>query len=133
MPRMPLVALLEMEEWPALRLRRATNQPIQCVRVETTEDGCFLFTVRGSTGQQAYVVEIHEDVESWPPTCTCEDHYWRPEVLCKHQVHCLLMMGVDDDRLSEWFWEPSQEEMYDILMCAPDAIGDKHETITSEE
>ncbi len=122
-----------MEERPSLRLRRATQEPIACERIETTEDGCFLFTVRSSTGQQRYIVEIYENIESWPPRCTCEDAYWRPEVLCKHQIYCLKMMGTPDDRLKELFWIPSQEEMFDILMCAPDAVGDNHEVLRAQE
>ena len=116
-----------MDVWPALRLRRATRQPIACERVETTEDRCFLFTVRSSTGQQRYIVEIDEDIESWPPRCTCEDAFWRPEVLCKHQIYCLKMMGTPDDRLKELFWIPSQIEMYDILMCAPEVLSENNE------
>ena len=126
-------SLTEMDEWPALRLRRATRQPIACERIETTEDGCFLFTVRSSTGQQHYIVQIYEDIEEWPPRCTCEDAYWRPEVLCKHQVYCLKMMGVPEDRLSELFWEPSQKEMYDILMCAPEVLGEFNEVFRKAE
>ena len=122
-----------MDEWPALRLRRATRQPIACERIETTEDGCFLFTVRSSTGQQHYIVQIYEDIDAWPPSCTCEDAYWRPEVLCKHQVYCLRMMNAPEDRLSELFWEPSQEEMYDILMCAPEVLGEFNDVFRKAE
>ena len=89
--------------------------------------------MRSSTGQQHYIVEIHEDIEEWPPRCTCEDAYWRPEVLCKHQVYCLKMMGVPEDRLSELFWEPSQKEMYDILMCAPEVLGEFNEVFRKAE
>ena len=126
-------SLVKMEAWPSLRLRRATREPIECAHIENTEDGCFLFTVRSSTGQQHYIVEIHEDIEEWPPRCTCEDAYWRPEVLCKHQVYCLTMMGAPEDRLSELFWEPSQKEMYDLLMCAPEVLGEINEVFRKAE
>ena len=126
-------SLVKMEAWPSLRLRRATREPIKCAHIESTEDGCFLFTVRSSTGQQHYIVEIHEDIEEWPPRCTCEDAYWRPEVLCKHQVYCLKMMGAPEDRLSELFWEPSQEQMYDILMCAPEVLRESNEVFKKAE
>ena len=114
-----------METWPSLRLQRATHEPIACEHIETTEEGCFLFTVRSGTGPQRYIVEIWEDVEEWPPRCTCEDAYWRSDVLCKHQIYCLRMMGVPDSHLTELFWEPSQEEMYDLLMWAPDVLSEK--------
>lgn len=90
-----------IEEWPALRLQRAIDQLIECVGVESTDDGNFIFNIRGSTGQP-YLVKIHESVDLWLPYCTCEDNFWRPELLCKHQVYCLRMMGVDEERLLEW-------------------------------
>ncbi len=134
LPRPRTSSLMEMDEWPVLRLRRATRQPIACERIETTEDSCFLFTVRSSTGKQRYIVEIYEDVDGgWPPRCTCEDACWRPEVLCKHQVYCLKMMGAPSDRLTELFWEPSQEEMYDLLMCAPDVLCENNEVFEKAE
>ena len=91
------------------------------------------FTVRSSTGQQHYIVEIYEDIDAWLPSCTCEDSYWRPDVLCEDQVYCLKMMGVPDDCLKELFWEPSHEEMYDILMCAPEVLRESNEVVKKTE
>ena len=108
-----------MENWPAVRLKRAKQQPIKCETFETTQDGAFIFSILGTSGER-YIVEIHEDIDLWPPRCSCEDNLWRPDVLCKHIVYCLLLMGVDEKLVEERYWEPSQEDMYTILMNAPD-------------
>ena len=111
-----------METWPARRVARAKIQPITCERFEASQDGTFVFEVRGATGEK-YDVEIDEHLELWPPRCTCEDNAWRPDLLCKHIVFCLLQMGADERKIREWFWEPeSQEEVYELLMNAPNVV-----------
>ncbi len=112
-----------MEKWPAVRLSRAKEQAITCEGLECSQSGCFIFFMRGSTGER-YTVEVEEDIDLWPPTCTCEDHIWRPDLLCKHIIYCMRLMGVDEACPEEWCWEPStQEEVYGILMNAPDVVG----------
>ena len=105
-----------------MRLCRAKEQPIACEELECRQDGSFIFTMRGSVGDH-YTVEINEHIDLWPPTCDCQDQDFRPDLLCKHIVYCLLLMGVDEAFLKEWYWEPSQAEVYDILMNAPDVVS----------
>ena len=82
---------------------------ISCERVECTEDGCFVFSVIGSTGEH-YIVEIYEDVDLWPHTGDCEDNTFRP-FLCKHLCYCLRMMGMDESALEDVFYQPDQFEI----------------------
>ena len=110
-----------MENWPAARLKRAKQQPIKCETLETTQDGTSIFSVLGASGER-YIVEVHGDVELWPPRCSCKDNFWRLDCLCEHVVFCLLLMGVDERELEELYWEPSQEDMDMILMNAPDVV-----------
>ena len=110
-----------MESWQKERLQRSKVQPILCDRVECTEDGCFIFGIIGSTGEW-YTVEIHEDIELWPPSCSCDDNVFRP-FLCKHLCYCLRLMGFDEDALTDVFYEPSQREMYELLSNAPSVVG----------
>ena len=111
-----------MDAWPAMRLRRAKEQPIACEGLECRHDGSFIFNMRGSMSDR-YTVEIHEHIDLCPPTCDCLDQEFRPDLMCKHIVFCLLKMGVDDALLQELYWEPaSQDEVYDILMNAPDVV-----------
>ena len=106
-----------------MRLCRAKDQPITCEGLECRQDGTFIFSMRGSTGE-LYTVEVNENIDLWPPSCSCNDQFWRPDRLCKHIVYCLLHMGVDEACLEEWCWEPrTQEELYEILMNAPDVVG----------
>ncbi len=114
---------IEMERWQQDRVLRSKEQPISCDRVDTTDDGCFIFSVVGSTGE-SYIVEIYEDVNLWPPSCTCEDNTYRP-FLCKHQCYCLRLMGLDEFALEDVFYEPDQVEMYELLSNAPDVVGDR--------
>ena len=104
-----------------MRLARAKTHPITCETSEATQEGTFLFTITGTAGDR-YIVEVEEDVELWPPRCSCEDNLWRPDVFCKHIVYCLLRMGVEERVLGEWHFEPSQEELYMILMNASDVV-----------
>ena len=109
-----------MEEWQATRLRRAQEQQIFVTRVDCADES-FIFDVQGVSGH--YEVEICEDVDFWPPRCSCEDNLWRPDVLCKHILVCLKLMGVDEASLSDCRWEPTQEEVFDFLCNAPDCVG----------
>ena len=81
----------------------------------------FVFHVQGMSDE--YLVEIGDDVEYWPPQCNCEDQYWRPSILCKHIILCLATMGVDEEALGNCDWEPSQDELYEMLANAPSCIG----------
>ena len=108
-----------MERWQALRLQRAKHQDLHCVGIEFSNDSA-IFWIIGLSDQ--YEVEIHQDADLWPPTCTCEDHAWRPHVHCKHIIFCLAQMGVDDEYLADCEWEPVQEEIYEILTYAPNVV-----------
>ena len=111
-----------MESWQKQRVIRSKEQPIYCDRVECTDDGCFVFSVVGSTGE-SYIVEIYEDADLWSQnSCNCEDSTYRP-FLCKHQCYCLRMMGMAESALEDIFYEPDQMEMYELLSNAPDVIG----------
>ena len=112
---------MKMEIWQKERLQRSKEQPISCTRVDCTEDG-FVFSILGSTGE-GYTVEINEDVALWPPSCSCEDNYWRP-LLCKHQCYCLRMMGLEESALEDVFYEPDQLAIIELLSNAPDVVGD---------
>ncbi len=109
-----------MDAWQRLRLERAKEQDLHCVRVEFSEEAA-IFWIVGLTDQ--YEVEIDQNADLWPPTCTCEDHAWRPDLLCKHILLCFKLMGVEDDLLSDSYWEPEQHEIYDFLCNAPDCVG----------
>ncbi len=76
-----------MEAWPKTRVERAQHQPIACLGLEVTEDGVFIFSIQGCTGE--YTVEINENIEMWPPSCNCEDSFWRGELslMCKHIMY----------------------------------------------
>ena len=90
-----------MDEWQALRLKRANEHDIGVTRVDCMDDA-FCFSVQGLSDD--YIVEIHEDVAYWPPTCNCEDNCWRPEILCKHIILCLSLMGADERDLIDCSW-----------------------------
>ena len=109
-----------MESWQQLRLARAKSQDIYIARV-LCEDDSFLFLVQGLT--DVYTVTISESIDLWPPRCDCEDNFWRPDVLCKHCLVCLLLMGVEEALLEDMGWEPEQSELYEILSNAPDCVG----------
>ena len=80
-----------MDEWQRLRLERAKQHDLHCVRVEFSNDSAICW-IHGVTDQ--YEVEIDQNAELWPPTCTCEDHVWRPDLLRKHITFALHLMGV---------------------------------------
>ncbi len=109
-----------MDAWQKLRLERAREQDIYVTRVDCIDDS-FVFNVRGQSGD--YEVEVYQDLELWPPTCNCDDNYWRQDVLCKHTLLCLKLMGVQDSCLEDCFWEPDQHELYEILCNAPECVG----------
>ena len=108
-----------MDKWPALRLQRSKSGDIYCESVIATDEG-WMFSVVGCT--DTYLVEFDEDL--WPPRCNCEDNYWRPEVLCKHIIYLLRRMGIDEDRLVDPDFAPTQKEIYDMLTHAPDIVGE---------
>ena len=99
---------------------RAIKQDIVVQHLDITDDS-FIFQVQGVSGD--YLIEIEEDVNLWPPRCDCEDNYWRPDILCKHIVLCLVLMGVDAGLLEDSDWEPQQEELYELLCNAPSCVG----------
>ena len=109
-----------MDAWQTLRLQRAKEHDIFVTRVDCTDDS-FICSVQGLSDE--YEVEICQDAELWPPNCTCEDHFWRPDLLCKHILLCFKLMGVEDDLLSDCYWEPDQRDLYEYLCNAPDCVG----------
>ena len=72
-----------MESWQELRMKRAHEQSLVVNHLGTSDDS-FIFSVQGLSGE--YIIEIHEDVNVWPPRCDCDDNYWRPDLLCKHYL-----------------------------------------------
>ena len=109
-----------MEGWQGLRMQRAVEQDIVVTRLDIA-DASFIFHVQGVSGE--YMIEFYEDVTLWPPTCDCQDYYWRGDVLCKHIILCLVLMGVDAGLLEDSDWEPQQEELYELLGNAPSCVG----------
>ena len=101
-------------------MRRAIEQDIVVTRLDIADDS-FIFHVQGVSGE--YIIEIYEDVTLWPPTCDCQDYYWRGDVLCKHIILCIVLMGVDAGLLEDSDWEPQQEELYELLGNAPSCVG----------
>ena len=105
-----------MDEWQAIRLKRAKEQDLQCANFTFTDDSA-IFWIVGLTDQ--YEIEINQDVDLWPPKCTCEDNAWRPDVLCKHILFVLGELGALDDDLANSFWMPPQMELYELLSNIP--------------
>lgn len=119
-----------METWQKLRLDRARQQDISVTQVDCTasgqalgtDDSTFVFSVQGVSGD--YLVEVDENVDMWPPWCDCEDNCWRPDILCKHILLVLALIGVDERNLRDCSWEPAtQQELYEYLSNAPDCVG----------
>ena len=113
-----------MEKWPQMRIQR--SKYIQCDNVVKTKNG-FMFVVQGTT--DIYFVEINAD--QWPPSCTCEDHYWRPDLLCKHIMYVLLRMGLQEARLKDIEFEPTIKEMNQIFNNANKAFDYSYHNISS--
>ena len=102
-----------MEAWQKLRIVRSKEQDIFVTHVECAEDS-LIFCVQGLSDE--YLVEIDHDADMWPPRCTCEDNYWRPDLLCKHTLACLKLMGMDESFLSDCVWVPEQQELHKVLV-----------------
>jgi hypothetical protein len=81
-----------MERWSKLRIQRSKD--VQCEDVVHNTESGYIFVVHGKT--DVYFVELDS---AWPPTCNCEDNYWRPEVQCKHIMRVLIGLGVPESRL----------------------------------
>ena len=110
-----------MDAWQKLRLERAKEQDIYVTSVDCTPDG-WIFSVQGVS--DSYLVEVDENVGSWPPRCNCDDSHWRPDVLCKHILLCLSLMGFDEQCLGDCSWDgPDQENLYEYLSNAPSCVG----------
>ena len=92
-----------MESWHKMRLSRVSRAKEQDIYVKSVEcvDDSFIFTVHGVSDE--YIVQIEENAEMWPPQCNCEDCYWRPDILCKHILLCLALMGVDANDLEDCY------------------------------
>ncbi len=108
-----------MNKLQEVRLERAKEQDLRCFRLRFVDDAA-RFSVMGLS--DIYEVEISQDAELWPPTCTCADNAWRPELLCKHIALVLHRMGASDEQLSDCCWEPSQSDIYELLFSAPEAV-----------
>ncbi len=114
-----------MEHWQAIRAKRSRDHDIQCTELNFT-DYSLIFTILGTQADE-YKVEITENIDLWPPTCTCEDYVWRgPDFLCKHICFVLRLCGIPEDALGELYWEPvDQETLLDYLCNAPDVVGER--------
>ena len=108
-----------MNDWQKNRLERAKEQDIFVCEVDCQPDS-FRFVVQGISDE--YQVQIYRQIELWPPSCTCDDHFWRGN-LCKHIILCSKLMGVSDQDLVDLAWEPEQDELYDYLMNANGCVG----------
>ena len=96
----------KMERWPKLRIQRSKDISLMKREdVVSTESG-YTFIVHGKT--DVYFVELDS---AWPPTCNCEDNYWRPEVQCKHIMSVLIGLGVPEARLRNLDFKLSNEEI----------------------
>ena len=104
-----------MDKWQAIRLNRAKEQDLQCANFTFTDDSA-VFSIVGLTDQ--YEVEVNQDLDLWPPSCSCEDNAWRPDVLCKHIIFVLRGLGAQDEDLAAFIWEIAQHELYDNLSNA---------------
>ena len=102
-----------MEAWQLLRLDRAKKQDIFVTQVECAE-GSLIFFVQGLSDESLVEVDNHADM--WPPRCSCEDNYWRPDLLCKHTLACLTLMGMNESCLSDCCWVPEQQELHRVLV-----------------
>ena len=113
------------------RLQRAREHELYVMGLDFTE-GSFLFSVQGMTDD--YGVEINESIQHWPPTCTCEDYTWRL-CSCKHILLILDKLNVPEEFLSDCSWEPTQQQLYEILSEAPgiDCVQFTGARINSEE
>ena len=110
-----------METWQKLRLDRARQQEIVVTHVECT-DNSLIFCIQGMSDE--YLVEVEQDADLWPPRCSCEDNYWRPDALCKHILICLKLMGFCDTDLENYGWEgPEQNELNEHLCTGPSCVG----------
>ena len=102
-----------MDTWQKLRLDRARQQDIVVTHVECS-DNSLIFCVQGLSDE--YLVEVDQDADMWPPHCTCEDNYWRPDLLCKHTLVCLKLMGMEESFLSDCCcMGPEQDELHEYL------------------
>ena len=81
-----------MDGWQGVRMRRAIEQDIVVTRLDIAVDS-FIFHVQGVSGE--YMIEIYENATLWPPACDCQNYYWRGDIICKHMLLCLVLMGVD--------------------------------------
>lgn len=95
-----------METWSEVRVKRSKDQGIRCDDVISTDAG-WICSVIGVT--DCYIIEIDDE---WPPRCNCEDSYWRADVLCKHIMHILLMLGIDENRVMDIDYHPTKDEQY---------------------
>ena len=120
-----------MDAWQKIRLERAKEQDLQCANFAFTDDSA-IFWVVGLTDQ--YEIEIDQNADMWPPTCTCEDHAWRPDVLCKHIIFVLRELGAMDEDLADCFWEPQQESIYELLSSVPEIFNKRvtNETLRNQ-
>ena len=111
-----------MDHWQAIRAKRSRDHDIHCTEIDFT-DHSIVFRVLGTQCEE-YEVEIAEDIDQWPPTCTCGDSVWRGDFLCKHICYCMRLMGVDESALCELCWEPEdQETLLGYLVHAPEVVG----------
>ena len=113
-----------MEQWQATRAHRSRHHDIHCTHLSFSDDS-LLFSILGTQGDK-YQVEVAEDLDLWPPTCTCEDYIWRGgDFLCKHICYVWRFCQVPEDALGELLWTPAdQETLLEYLCNAPSVVSD---------
>ena len=115
---------MKMADWEGWQLRRIVSsqrEDITCDVWEPLPQGTFLFGVIGST-REPYDVLIEESALLWPPSCTCADNTFRPSFLCKHICFVLVKLGAREESLADSAWTPAQDDIYEGLSSAPEAI-----------
>ncbi len=122
-----------MEHWQAVRAKRSRDHDIHCTELDFTDDS-IVFTILGTQSDE-YKVEVAENIDLWPPTCTCEDYMWRGgDFMCKHICFVLRLCGVPEDALGELYWEPEdQETLLEYLVNAPSVVCDRQHGACSEK
>ena len=81
------------------------------------------FFVIGAEGWP-YTVRICQWADQWEDewACTCEDSIHRgPDLRCKHITYILLKLEVSARDVANVFFEPTQEELNEMLFRALDA------------
>jgi len=107
-----------MRLWQAARCDRALDQDIAVIGLDYTDDEV-IFRVRGISDEYHVVINQNADLFS-SLECACEDSVFRgSEVRCKHLCYVLLALGAEEQDVSDPDYEPTQDELTELLMYAP--------------